>query len=740
MPVEQHEVLDPIAAVQESEGSGSESADEAAEEEEAREMDHSEDRTQEAPPAVHHTAKAAPETFRKTKVSPHEQQMDDLFGDMRKQQADEEAVERQHQKDQERFTDKSRGTASRLGEDLGESNDLGEGAGVGATVGASAPQAATPSLASPGRKLIPGKDEVQSHTTGHIKEELQVGSSNGLLADATHAFTKAGKVPQGRIAVFGKKSGLYLHNSDTTWSMFSDADKESGGVCLKTAYNNEPKGIKVCHTDKTTGKWASGNVGITGDLMFEGKSTRLDVQRLHLTTPNIGPAGYVLKLGSAGPSLAAGVDKKSAWLQVSERKPLVLNPGKGNVGFGTETPMDKMHVAGNMAIRNLYLAHTKPIFTPNRLTLKSGAGWYMNDKLWMRAIDNKGIEAQAGAYFSDKVGVNFDWKAKPSKAKVRINDGKIAVTRKIGSSLKGVAYFYDDTLGEGRVYARDFTKKKWAPMRWEADAIIFSPNGKSPVAIGTRTPKAKYLLHIHGNNKIDGHIYVAKKMKVGGRAHVQNLHTPRLNVKDQRGRDGSGQRPADGVQEFVIGETHLVGVGHKKTYELKPGGTNLRLGYWKRYCWMQMWPKGPRGSALVLNGAGNRVGFGTTRPKTNIPGSGSQLLFHVDGNMLVTGNLVVKGEVSGQSTLETETLLDVGASQTVDALHHLKSVAPKEGTSAHFGDSAAHKEAISLSHIGATLTRSLQHHDSLLEENRAQMAKHTERISALETKLASFGK
>merc|ERR1711924_437089 len=55
-------------------------------------------------------------------------------------------------------------------------------------------------------------------------------------------------------------------------------------------------------------------------------------------------------------------------------------------------------------------------------------------------------------------------------------------------------------------------------------------------------------------------------------------------------------------------------------------------------------------------------------------------------------------------------------SQTVDALHHLKPVAPKEGTSAHFGDSAAHKEAISLSHIGATLTRSLQHHDSLLED------------------------
>jgi len=412
-------------------------------------------------------------------------------------------------------------------------------------------------------------------------------------------------------------------------------------------------------------------------------------------------------------------------------KPLVLNPMKGNVGFGTKTPNDKMHVAGNLAVRNLYVGHTKPVFTPNRFTLKHGTGWYMSDKRWMRVIGNKGIEAQAGAYFNDKVGVNFNWKTKKSQAKMRINDGKIAVTRMIGKSLKGVAYFYDDKLAEGRIYARDFTKKKWAPMRWEADAIIFNPDGKSPVAIGTRTPKAKYLLHIEGNNKVDGHIYVAKKMKVGGRAHVNNLHTPRLNVKDQRGKDGSGQRPADAVKEFVIGEWKAVG----KTFELLPSGTNLRLGYWKRYCWMQMWPKGKAGSALVLNGAGNRVGFGTTRPLTNIPGSGSQLLFHVDGNMLVTGNLVVKGEVSGQS-LETETLLDVGLDESAQMLHHLNVRKPKEAT-AHFGDSAMHKGAISLSHVSATLIRSLQHHQNLMVEHEGLLAQHSDRLAKVEQRLAA---
>jgi len=449
----------------------------------------------------------------------------------------------------------------------------------------------------------------------------------------------------------------------------------------------------------------------------------------------VGPAGYVLKVGGgSGTALTAGAAEKFSWIQASEKKPLLLNPINGNVGIGIDMPKDKLHVAGNMAVKNLYIGHKEPVLSPNKLLFESGTGWEMKDKDFMRVINDKGIEAQAGAYFSDKVGINYNWKTTKTDAKLRINDGKIAVTRKIGKSLQGVAYFYDDALAEGRVYARDFTKKKWAPMRWEADAIIFNPSGKDPIAIGTRKPKAKYLLHIHGNNKIDGHIYVAKKMKVSGKAHVGNMHTPRLNVKDARGRDGSGQEPTDAVKEFVIGEW----VANGLSYDLKPGGTNLRLGYWKRYCWMQMWPKGRSGPPLVLNGAGNRVGFGTTRPLTNIPGSGSQLLFHVDGNMLVEGNLVVKGEVSGQ-TLETEALIDVGFDDTTTALHQL-SVKKQSRTAleSHFSDSDAHQGAISVSHIGATLTQSLQHHQSMVEKHEELLRQHTHRLQKLEGALSSL--
>jgi len=545
------------------------------------------------------------------------------------------------------------------------------------------------------------------------------------------------KVPKGRVALFGKKAGMFLDDTQSTWEMYSDLDQESGGICLMTSYNREVKGIKVCHTKKASGMWASGNVGISGNLLLEGKDAVVDVQRLHLHQTNVDHNGYVLKVGGGGPELAAGVSAKSAWLQATGGKPLALNPDKkGNVGFGTEKPEDKMHVAGTMAVNKVYVGHNMPLLEPNSFTMKSGAGWEMTDKTWMRVLGNRGVEAQAGAYFTQNVGVNFNWKAQKAGAKLRINDGKIAVTRKFGKAIKGVAYFYDDNLAEGRVYARDFSKKKkWYPMSWEAEAIIFNPDGKSPILIGTRTGKDKYIVHIEGNNKVDGHIYVAKKMKVGGKAHVANMHTPRLNVKDDRGLDGNGQPPGDGVKEFVVGEWTMSGSTEHPTYDMKPGGTNLRLGYFKDYCWMQMWPKGKSGSPLVLNGAGNSVGFGTTRPLTNIPGSGSTLKFHVDGNMRVDGNFIVKGEIG--TTMETETLLDVSTEDSAHMLKHLNAQKPKE-MAAKFGDSAMHDSAISLSHVAATLTQQLKHHEATLAKQEAALAEHDGRLARLDAGLRSM--
>jgi hypothetical protein len=317
---------------------------------------------------------------------------------------------------------------------------------------------------------------------------------------------------------------------------------------------------------------------------------------------------------------------------------------------------------------------------------------------------------------------------------MRINDGKIAVTREFNGSLKGTSYFYDDSLGEGRVYARDYTKKKWFGMTWEAEYIIFNPEGKNPIAIGTRTPKDKYMLHIEGNNKVDGHIYVAKKMKVGGALGVENLHTPRLNVKDWTAKDGNGQVPSESVEEFTIGEWEMQPNSVPPQYSIKPGGTNLRMGYFKDYCWMQMFPKGSAGAPLVLNGAGNNIGFGTVRPLSNIPGSGSSLLFHVEGSMMVEGQLVVRGTSSGM--LETETLLDVGPEDSETALHQLNVQNPKESVP-HFGDSEMHKGTVSLHHVAATLTQSLKHHQDMLKKHENVLNGHDTRLAHLEEALTT---
>lgn len=721
LPAEQHQNLDLISAIEEDQSSSA--AQDAAMHAAAEAARQASETEQERAPPDQEPHDTEPEHFRNG--NPHETQMDDLFGDMRKQQENEEQQEEMSKDDRARF---DLGSSDDAAEEEAGSEELAEAEGdVGESSGRAPEASSSPLLASAGDEIQPGVDEVQSYSTGFVTEEIQVGSENGMLADAAHGLTPKGKqVPKGRVVMFGKSSGVFLDSSDTAWSIYSDADQESAGVCLMTAFNNDVKGLKVCHTQEATGMWASGNVGLTGNLMLAGDDTDIDVQRLQLLETNMNPTGYVLKIGSNGPALAAGVSERSAWMQVTEQKPLLLNPLKGNVGFGTETPGDKMHVAGTMAVDNVFVGHTEPILTPNKLLFNSGTGWEMTDSDWLRVINHKGIESQAGAFFTDKVGVNFNWKATPSDAKLRINDGKVAVTRKFAGDSRGVTMFYDDQLGEGRVYAQDIDKKKWAPLRWEADTIMFNPNGKDPIAIGTRTPKDGYLLHIEGNNKVDGHIYIAKKMKVGGKAHIANMHTPRLIVKDEMGRDGAGKEPADGVKDFVIGEWEMKG----ETYDLKPGGTNLRLGYYKDYCWAQMFPTGQRGPPLLLNGAGNRVSFGVTHPLSTVPNTGSALLFHVDGNMLVEGNLVVKSEVGGPMT-EAESLLDVGLENSAHMLHQLNAQKPKD-KAPHFGESDMHNGAVSLSHIAATLTSSLQHHQALLDEHEGLLQQHEARLAQLE--------
>merc|ERR1712054_666304 len=166
------------------------------------------------------------------------------------------------------------------------------------------------------------------------------------------------------------------------------------------------------------------------------------------------------------------------------------------------------------------------------------------------------------------------------------------------------------------------------------------------------------------------------------------------------------------------------------------GGTNLRLGYSSEYCWIQMWPKGKGGASLVLNAAKNSVGFGTTRPLTNIPGSGSSAKFHVDGNLLVTGNLIVKGQVSsGQAMMEDATsLLEVSEQSTGKMLDDIEVDLHDDGK-LRFAETDRHQGAISISHVAAVLTRTLQHHQAELDDNESLLKQHTSMLDALSSKV-----
>merc|ERR1712159_407487 len=225
-----------------------------------------------------------------------------------------------------------------------------------------------------------GTQEFRAFGSGHVTEEVQVGSNDGQQPGA-HGLT-AGVAPSGKVMLFGQKSGLYLERSQHTWSIFSDKDHESTGICAFTAFNNQKTGLKICHTARNEGEWASGNVGISGELEVISKDAALTAKQLHLPQTGTTESGFILRVGAAGedaPTVSAGVSVKSAWLQISDSRPLVINNGVGNVGVGTTSPQDKLHVEGDAAFRKIYLGSEGSVLTDNSLVFTDGSGWEMKD-------------------------------------------------------------------------------------------------------------------------------------------------------------------------------------------------------------------------------------------------------------------------------------------------------------------------------------------------------------------------
>jgi len=701
LPEEIYEVLDPINAVELSESSS--------------QPFEQQDRTLEAMERNHRFEKlmSSPEESSRHSQEPvfhpgrHDDQMSDLFGDM------------VHQQQRENLEVQA-GGAFALGASL-RASDQNRGLRL---VNVTAGQTVTPpdvSAQNQTNTQIRGNNELQSFSTGHITQTVQVGSDRGEQSEVN---TGAGS-----LLLFGHSNGLYLERLGNTWSLFSDIDKQSGGVCIFSAYNNKRVGLKICHTHQQTGTWASGNVGLSGDLSIKNTQSKLTAGRLHLTQTDVSEGGAVLRAGGhdGTQSVTMGVSPTAAWLGAGARDfPLTINKAAGNVGVCTTKPQEKLHVKGDASVYKLFLGDEEASFSENRLLFAGGTGWEMTDKDYLKVVGNRGLRLKAGAFFGAPVGVGVNEKAKRPLGMLHVAGGKIGVTRDFGGVTKGIEYFYDDKMSEGVIQSKNFKKGTLTSLVIEGKALILNPDGKNPIAFGTRTPKPGYLVHVEGESKIEGQMYIAKKMKVDQKAHIENLHTPRLEVKNQDD-GGAGKAPADEVQDFVIGEYTREG----NLYSLRPGGTNLRMGYSPAYCWMQMWPKGHDGAALVLNAGGNSVGFGTIRPLTKLPGSGAEVKFHVDGDMLVTGNLAVKGPVSGRALMdETQVLLDVSAETTFSMLADL-SVGTHSSGKQRFVENERHQGAVSISHIAAVLTKTLQYHQKSLDEMELELETHTSQLDEL---------
>jgi hypothetical protein len=371
---------------------------------------------------------------------------------------------------------------------------------------------------------------------------------------------------------------------------------------------------------------------------------------------------------------------------------IVLIRSTSNVGIGTQTPEAKLHVSGNAIVSGNAKADSLNVAGATSLAAITASGNLnvtgatslaavtASGNLTVNGTGNSSIAGNLGIGITNptaKLHVSGNFiVAKPDSA-----DNQLEV--KFESNGSGKLQFFGwaqgwniNTTGDGKhlYLGRDSSTTSNVYIgRWNNSVVIRGSDGN--VGIGTESPTEK--LHVSGNAIVTGTVASQGKLTIGTTAGntdllevkgntiiTGNANAGSLNitgVTSLAAVTASGNLNVTGVTSLAAvtasgnltvtgtGESRIAGnlqLIHKPTEA--SGGTlvlgdtqksNLRLGYYNDYTWMQSYS----GKPLALNPSSNNVGIGTTTPEAKL---------HVSGNAIVSSNLTVNNGKPTQDKLD----------------------------------------------------------------------------------------
>lgn len=132
-----------------------------------------------------------------------------------------------------------------------------------------------------------------------------------------------------------------------------------------------------------------GNVGIGTDT---------PTAKLHIVGENTDANGEILVIGPTNQSnLRLGHHADYSWVQSHGSKPLAINPKGNNVGIGTTTPAQKLHVNGGLQVESwIRVKNNTGIYFQDH-----GGGFHMSDATWIRTYGNKNFYHNKGLFRTD---------------------------------------------------------------------------------------------------------------------------------------------------------------------------------------------------------------------------------------------------------------------------------------------------------------------------------------------------
>jgi hypothetical protein len=272
--------------------------------------------------------------------------------------------------------------------------------------------------------------------------------------------------------------GLDLFRPDTAahdWRMLSDT-----GTYLR--FQHSPDLEVVAAADLMVLNGTGSEVSINGKVIAE---------KLQVTTG--ASYNYVLASDWVGNATWQDVNNLISddgdWTVVGFN---LFNTGLGNVGIGTVSPTQRLHVAGNILTDAAYLSDGITVIDDNAGSHRTvgntgwinetyGGGWYMSDWTWVRTYNQKGVFLGAGILRADgglQVGNSGNRFKVSSQGVVDINPGNTPLSIRIDTvwngsfnepgiypSLPNFGYIGQDNNRWHRVYSEDVYT--WNGSGWD---------------------------------------------------------------------------------------------------------------------------------------------------------------------------------------------------------------------------------------------------------------------------------